>query len=168
MPAGSVKVLLHASGVSVSTTAKRIQSTVAPVPGCAWSAELRRPTQAELVPIYALEAASYPADEAASEEGMKFRLANAATFFRAFYCIEAPHAPASAVQHPTLVEQPQHKSVYQHLTRVPVRVSQFPGRARYRTGSAARVYQWNSGVGRGTTPRIVTSWPAVDCRVTLG
>ena len=82
---------------SISTTAKRVVSTVAAAPGCAWSGELRLPTQAGLAPIYALEVASYPADEAASEEGMKFRLANAATFFRAFYCTEAPHAPASAV-----------------------------------------------------------------------
>ena len=107
MPASSsVKALLHGSGVSISTTAKRVQSTVAATPGCAWSAELRLPTQAGLVSIYALEAASYPADEAASEEGMKFRLANAATFFRAFYCTEAPHAPASALQCQTRFELP--------------------------------------------------------------
>lgn len=98
MPAASVKVLKHGSGVAISTTAKRVQSTVAAAPGCAWAGELRLPTQTELVPIYALEAASYPADEAASEEGMQFRLAHAPTFFRAFYCTDAPHAPASAVQ----------------------------------------------------------------------
>jgi hypothetical protein len=96
MPAARAKVLQHASGATISTTAAMVRSTVAATAGRVWAGEMRLPSTTDLVPIYALEAASYPADEAASEEGMKFRLATAPTFFRAFYCTKAPHAPVGA------------------------------------------------------------------------
>ena len=157
MPAASVKVLKHGSGVAISTTAKRVQSTVAAAPGCAWAGELRLPTQTELVPIYALEAASYPADEAASEEGMQFRLAHAPTFFRAFYCTDAPHAPASAVQPAPPVWPPAALNIAGHLPTVPTYTlvctqSSFGARTQNSSRPAARVYQWYSGAGRGVTP----------------
>lgn len=157
-------MLKHGSGVVISTTAKRVQSTATAALGCAWSGELRLPTRTELVPIYALEAASYPADEAASEEGMKFRLAHAPIFFRAFYCTEAPHAPASAVQRSAfMVALTLSACLPCRLTRVFV-CNCHLGPHSNSSRSVARVHQRYFGDGRGDTPLR----PAATCCADLG
>lgn len=100
---------LHNSGVVISTTARTVATTGAVFQVAPWQGAMRLPTPDDLVDIYALEEEAYPADEAASEEGLKFRLGNASTFFRGFYCTEALAAPAGAI--PTVFQQSASQSL---------------------------------------------------------
>ena len=105
----------HPNSTLISTSSRAVTSEAARVPP--WRGALRQPTPPELVQIYALEAASYPADEAATEEKLEFRLEHASAapspalvppscppdplsdvgiggrpaFFRAMWCTQASH-----------------------------------------------------------------------------
>ena len=105
----------HPNSTLISTSSRAVTSEAPRVPP--WRGSLRQPTPPELVQIYALEAASYPADEAATEEKLEFRLEHASAaplrppffpscppgplsdveiggrpaFFRAMWCTQASH-----------------------------------------------------------------------------
>ena len=105
----------HPNSTLISTSSRAVTSEAPRVPP--WRGALRQPTPPELVQIYALEAASYPADEAATEEKLEFRLEHASAaplrppffpscppgplsdvgigcrpaFFRAMWCTQASH-----------------------------------------------------------------------------
>ena len=83
-----------ANGTLVTTNAHLCVSAAPGRQPEAWDpggAVLRQPQQAELAGIYALEAKSYPADEAATEEKLEFRLEKAPEYFRALYATQASH-----------------------------------------------------------------------------
>ena len=65
----------HPNSTLISTSSRAVTSEAPRVPP--WRGSLRQPTPPELVQIYALEAESYPADEAATEEKLEFRLEHA-------------------------------------------------------------------------------------------
>lgn len=80
--------IAHPNGTVLSTTSTHVAhsgETLAQPSHPSWNGVLRQPTPAELADVYALEAASYPADEAATEEKLRFRLAEAPLYFRAMY-----------------------------------------------------------------------------------
>eukprot|EP00930_Biecheleria_cincta_P051681 TRINITY_DN36886_c0_g1_i1.p1 TRINITY_DN36886_c0_g1~~TRINITY_DN36886_c0_g1_i1.p1 ORF type:complete len:197 (+),score=36.15 TRINITY_DN36886_c0_g1_i1:29-592(+) len=63
----------------------------------AWVFAMRLPSVEDLVDITTMELASYPADEAASPQGLTFRQAEAGLFFRAFYCTSVAEGVPTAV-----------------------------------------------------------------------
>jgi hypothetical protein len=79
--------VLHENGTLITTTA-HIVSTSTVRSANLWEGNLRQPAQEELAIVFGMEIASYPADEAASEEALRFRLANAPGFFRGFYSVQ--------------------------------------------------------------------------------
>ena len=82
----TTRAFTFANGTLVTTNAHLTISSSTSQPWKGSEAVLRQPQPgAELQSIYSMECLSYPADEAASEEKLQFRLEHAPEYFRAMY-----------------------------------------------------------------------------------